>query len=96
MHREKKFLASYLGDFRFFLCYSGAYGLASRCNFHITPTVVLINVHIVEVHLEMHKKNPGSRIWEDFCFYCVALVHMDWHQGTIFSSQQQMCSDTHC
>ncbi len=73
--QEERILGLVFGGFPFLLCYSGSYGLASRCNFHIIPTVVLINVHIVEVHLEMHKKNPGPRIWEDFCFYCVALVH---------------------
>jgi hypothetical protein len=54
--------------FLFLLCYNGAYGLASRCNFHITPTVVLINVHIVEVHLEMHKKKSWSPYLGGFLF----------------------------
>ncbi len=73
--QEERILGLEFGGFPFLLCYSGAYGLASRSNFHITPTVVLMNVHIVEVHLEMHKKNPGPRIWKDFCFYCVAVVY---------------------
>lgn len=61
---------------------------AMRCNCDVTATDFFIDAHIVEVHLEMHEKNPGPRIWGDFCFYCASVVHVDWHRGAIFRSQQ--------
>lgn len=61
---------------------------AMRCNYDVTATDFFIDAHIVEVHLEMHEKNPGPRIWGDFCFYCASVVHVDWHRGAIFRSQQ--------
>ncbi len=59
-----------------------------RCNCDFTATDFFIVAHIVEVHLETHEKNPGPRIWGDFRFYCAAVVHVDWHRGAIFRSQQ--------
>jgi hypothetical protein len=74
------------GGYPFLLCCSGAYGLASRCHFEVTAIDVFIDAHIVEGALEMHRKKEllALYLW-DFCFYCVTMVHMDWHQDAIFT-----------
>jgi hypothetical protein len=49
------------GGFPFLLCCSGAYGLASRCNFPVIAMDVFIDAHIVEVHWRCTRKILGLK-----------------------------------
>jgi hypothetical protein len=56
---RKKILDLVFGGFPFLLCCSGAYGLASRCNFPFIAMDVFIDAHIVEVHWRCTRRILG-------------------------------------